>query len=92
MSKDNIAEGTFQRSVERYKPEGAVTGRVSSPIPTVEDADDAVHLHWLWEKGSDALAGVTSAVAICGAKSLPRKFITQKPEEATCAKCKRLAL
>lgn len=91
--KDNVAEGTFQ---ERYRPKGTVTNRVTASTPTFEDTpkdneNDLVHLYWLWHRGPSAIAGVTRAISICGAKSLPRTLVTLDPKEATCPKCKRLA-
>lgn len=61
------------------------------PIPRyreVRTGKTLVHLHWLWKQGPSALHGVTSAVALCGAKQLPRALVTAHPEDTTCRRCK----
>jgi hypothetical protein len=84
--------------IERYVATGSFTGRIPAKDPPISQAPklttagtDVVHLHWLWKRGPAALRGVSSAVALCGARFVPRDFVSSHLDDATCPMCKRLA-
>jgi hypothetical protein len=46
-----------------------------------------VHLHGLYHIGPSSVAGVVSAIAVCGARRLPKGQFTADVEETTCSIC-----